>query len=94
MTHGSAADPCSGDSQIVFSGRRDGFALYFARLVRPMWRAQIVKKGFVLRFGIWHQADQLYPLAQSSWETRVECIRLYTGHDSEESGSLALVPRA
>ncbi|KAH7104672.1 nucleoporin-domain-containing protein [Auriculariales sp. MPI-PUGE-AT-0066] len=33
------------DTQILFSGRRDGFALYFARLVRPIWRALIVRKG-------------------------------------------------
>ncbi|EJD55558.1 nucleoporin-domain-containing protein [Auricularia subglabra TFB-10046 SS5] len=33
------------DSQVVFSGRRDGLVLYFARLVRPLWRGQIVRQG-------------------------------------------------
>ncbi|KAF8527887.1 nucleoporin [Hysterangium stoloniferum] len=30
-----------GDSNIVFSGRHAGFALYFARVIRPIWRTQI-----------------------------------------------------
>ncbi len=25
----------------IFSGRREGFALYFARLVRPIWKAKL-----------------------------------------------------
>ncbi|KAL5535480.1 hypothetical protein ACEPAF_3574 [Sanghuangporus sanghuang] len=30
---------------IIFSGRREGLALYFARLVRPLWRARVAKAG-------------------------------------------------
>lgn len=29
----------------IYSGRRDGLALYFARLVRPIWKANITKLG-------------------------------------------------
>ncbi|THH00942.1 hypothetical protein EW026_g1653 [Hermanssonia centrifuga] len=29
----------------TFSGRREGFALYFARLVRPLWKARLTKSG-------------------------------------------------
>ena len=25
----------------IFSGRREGFALYFARLVRPVWKLKV-----------------------------------------------------
>ena len=28
---------------VLFSGRREGLALYFARLVRPIWRAKVTK---------------------------------------------------
>jgi nuclear pore complex protein Nup155 len=28
----------------IFSGRREGFALYFARLIRPLWKLRIVKQ--------------------------------------------------
>ncbi|KAJ2920291.1 hypothetical protein MD484_g125, partial [Candolleomyces efflorescens] len=31
----------------IYSGRRDGLALYFARLVRPIWKANITKLGKV-----------------------------------------------
>lgn len=29
----------------TFSGRREGFALYFARLVRPLWKTKLTKPG-------------------------------------------------
>ncbi|PFH50805.1 hypothetical protein AMATHDRAFT_75380 [Amanita thiersii Skay4041] len=29
----------------IFSGRREGFALYFARLVRPIWKSKLTKQG-------------------------------------------------
>ncbi|KAG9314302.1 nucleoporin [Chiua virens] len=29
----------------IFSGRREGFAMYFARLVRPLWKDKITKPG-------------------------------------------------
>ncbi|THH08723.1 hypothetical protein EW145_g2498 [Phellinidium pouzarii] len=34
-----------GQGNVIFSGRREGFALYFARLVRPLWRAKITNTG-------------------------------------------------
>jgi len=35
------------DSQgtAIFSGRREGFSLYFSRLVRPLWRSTLTKPG-------------------------------------------------
>lgn len=32
-------------SSIHYSGRREGLSLYFARLVRPIWRAKVTKTG-------------------------------------------------
>ena len=32
----------------IFSGRREGLALYFARLVRPLWRAKLTKPACVM----------------------------------------------
>lgn len=32
-----------GQGNILFSGRREGLALYFARLVRPLWRSKVTK---------------------------------------------------
>ncbi|KAF9244625.1 nucleoporin [Melanogaster broomeanus] len=29
----------------IFSGRREGFAIYFARLIRPLWKDKITKPG-------------------------------------------------
>jgi nuclear pore complex protein Nup155 len=29
----------------MYSGRREGFAFYLARLVRPVWEAKITKPG-------------------------------------------------
>ncbi|EPQ60591.1 nucleoporin [Gloeophyllum trabeum ATCC 11539] len=29
----------------IFSGRREGFAFYFARLVRPLWKVKLVQTG-------------------------------------------------
>ncbi|KAL6309880.1 nucleoporin [Sparassis latifolia] len=29
----------------IYSGRREGFALYFARLVRPFWKAKLMRTG-------------------------------------------------
>ncbi|KAH8120271.1 nucleoporin [Phellopilus nigrolimitatus] len=34
-----------GQGNVIFSGRREGLALYFARLVRPLWKAKITKTG-------------------------------------------------
>jgi nuclear pore complex protein Nup155 len=34
-----------GSGTAIFSGRRDGFALYFARLVRPLWKSKLTKPG-------------------------------------------------
>lgn len=31
---------------IHFSGRREGLSLYFARLIRPIWRAKVTKTGY------------------------------------------------
>jgi nuclear pore complex protein Nup155 len=33
----------SGSGSAIFSGRREGFALYFARLVRPLWKSPLTK---------------------------------------------------
>lgn len=34
-----------GSGTAVFSGRREGFALYFARLIRPIWKARLTQPG-------------------------------------------------
>lgn len=36
-----------GDAQgsAIYSGRREGFALYFARIVRPIWKVEMTKPG-------------------------------------------------
>jgi nuclear pore complex protein Nup155 len=39
-----------GSGTATFSGRRDGFALYFARLVRPLWKSKLTKPGLVVPF--------------------------------------------
>ena len=36
-----------GSGTATFSGRREGLALYFARLVRPFWKVPITKTGCV-----------------------------------------------
>ena len=36
-----------GSGTATFSGRREGLALYFARLVRPFWKVLITKAGYV-----------------------------------------------
>lgn len=38
----------SGDSSgsAIFSGRREGFAMYFARLVRSLWKEKLIKRGY------------------------------------------------
>jgi nuclear pore complex protein Nup155 len=35
------------DSQgtAIYSGRREGFSIYFSRLVRPLWRLSLTKSG-------------------------------------------------
>ncbi|CCM05199.1 uncharacterized protein FIBRA_07408 [Fibroporia radiculosa] len=39
VTYGTS----EGSGTAIFSGRREGFALYFARLVRPFWKAKLTK---------------------------------------------------
>ncbi|PIL32067.1 transporter [Ganoderma sinense ZZ0214-1] len=41
VTYGTS----EGSGTATFSGRREGFALYFARLVRPFWKVHITKAG-------------------------------------------------
>ncbi|KAL4070880.1 nucleoporin, partial [Scleroderma citrinum] len=41
MTYGTS--DTSGSA--IFSGRREGFAIYFARLVRPIWKDKVTKAG-------------------------------------------------
>ncbi|KAI0094802.1 nucleoporin [Irpex rosettiformis] len=42
-TYGTGDAASSGSA--TFSGRREGFALYFARLVRPFWKARLTRPG-------------------------------------------------
>lgn len=37
--------PGEGSGTAIFSGRREGLAMYFARLVRPFWKAKLTKPG-------------------------------------------------
>ncbi|PPQ62740.1 hypothetical protein CVT24_000434 [Panaeolus cyanescens] len=41
VTYGTAENKGSA----IFSGRREGFALYFARLVRPFWKSKLIVVG-------------------------------------------------
>ena len=34
-----------GQGNVLFSGRRDGLAIYLARLLRPIWRSKVTKPG-------------------------------------------------
>jgi nuclear pore complex protein Nup155 len=36
-----------GSGTALFSGRREGFVLYFARLVRPIWKSKLIKPAYV-----------------------------------------------
>jgi nuclear pore complex protein Nup155 len=36
-----------GSGTALFSGRREGFALYFARLLRPIWKNKLIKPVYV-----------------------------------------------
>lgn len=31
------------DSKIIFSGRHEGLAFYFARLIRPIWKLRVTR---------------------------------------------------
>ncbi|KDQ63476.1 hypothetical protein JAAARDRAFT_695291 [Jaapia argillacea MUCL 33604] len=41
MTYGTSESA----GTAIFSGRREGFAFYFARLVRPIWKCKLTKPG-------------------------------------------------
>ncbi|KAI0257476.1 nucleoporin [Lactifluus subvellereus] len=41
MTYGTG----DGSGTALFSGRREGLALYFSRLVRPIWKSKLIKPG-------------------------------------------------
>ncbi|KAH8099410.1 nucleoporin [Cristinia sonorae] len=43
MTYGNAQSEAAGTA--TFSGRREGLALYLARLVRPIWKAKLTQPG-------------------------------------------------
>ncbi|THH34060.1 hypothetical protein EUX98_g164 [Antrodiella citrinella] len=43
VTYGTVTGDSSGTA--TFSGRREGLALYFARLARPIWKAKLTKIG-------------------------------------------------
>jgi len=42
----SLDNPADTRGTTSFSGRREGFVLYFARLVRPAWKAKLTKIGY------------------------------------------------
>ncbi|GAA6013660.1 hypothetical protein JCM10207_004806 [Rhodosporidiobolus poonsookiae] len=43
--YGSTPQAAPSDSKIIFSGRHEGLAFYFARLIRPTWKAKITLAG-------------------------------------------------
>ncbi|GAA6024169.1 hypothetical protein JCM10207_005590 [Rhodosporidiobolus poonsookiae] len=43
--YGSTPQAAPSDSKIIFSGRHEGLAFYFARLIRPIWKAKITLAG-------------------------------------------------
>lgn len=46
ITHYSLATSESAGTA-TFSGRREGLALYMARLLRPLWKTKLTKPGYV-----------------------------------------------
>ena len=48
-----------GSGTALFSGRREGFAVYFARLVRPIWRSKLIKPVYVSIILSWCHANLL-----------------------------------
>lgn len=47
----SAWQPQATDNKnIIFSGRKEGFSIYFARLVRPIWKTKIITPGGINAF--------------------------------------------
>ncbi|KAK4336201.1 Nucleoporin NUP157 [Rhodotorula toruloides] len=44
--YGGAPQSTASDSKIIFSGRHEGLAFYFARLVRPIWKQKITRVGY------------------------------------------------
>jgi len=45
LSAGSYFDAADSQGTAIFSGRREGFVLYFARLVRPLWKSKLTKPG-------------------------------------------------
>ncbi|GAA5918079.1 hypothetical protein JCM8208_001213, partial [Rhodotorula glutinis] len=43
--YGGGAQSSTADSKVIFSGRHEGLAFYFARLVRPIWKQKITLVG-------------------------------------------------
>lgn len=43
----NAAVAGAGSGSAIYSGRREGFAMYFARLVRQFWKTKLTRAGFV-----------------------------------------------
>ncbi|CEQ42380.1 SPOSA6832_04172, partial [Sporobolomyces salmonicolor] len=41
--YGSGSQGQASDSKIIFSGRHEGLAFYFARLIRPIWKQKITR---------------------------------------------------
>lgn len=49
----------------MYSGRREGLALYFSRLVRPIWKAKITKVGASGKHELGVDAKTLLPIQQN-----------------------------
>jgi nuclear pore complex protein Nup155 len=66
----------AGSGSAIYSGRREGFALYFARLVRPLWKSKLTKAGFVF----------LLPNVVLQWANRI--IRIFCSPQGLQTSSI------
>ena len=47
-TYGGGQKGVASDMKIIYSGRHEGLAFYFARLVRPIWKSKITLLSYAL----------------------------------------------
>ena len=57
-----------GSGTAVFSGRREGLAIYFARLVRPMWKSKLIKPGYVFTISFRYHANFFFKHIRTAFQ--------------------------
>ncbi|KAK7694765.1 hypothetical protein QCA50_001953 [Cerrena zonata] len=77
-----------GTGSTTYSGRREGLALYFARLVRPFWKAKLMKPG-PFGFAVSNISDDTMTLVQKNLESVKRFFETNHGFFSAGSGDHA-----